>query len=105
MQTDDTNRELVQTITAFCAIHPHQRDHHVSVTFAYMPATLLSVRNLSLHGVAANKIIGPMDHLGKGEGEVVIPIKCNYMIFINFNEDSVLLQMKQTGGLLQHLNW
>ena len=48
----------------------------------------------SFHGVAANKVIGPTDRMGKGEGEVVISIKFNYMISIKFSEDSVLLQMK-----------
>lgn len=58
--------------------------------------------DLRFHGLAANKIIDLTDHME--EGEAVSPIKFNYRISINFSEDSVLLQMKRTGGLLQHPN-
>lgn len=60
-----------------------------------MSATLLTLCDLSFHGVAAKKIIGAMDHMGKGEGEVVIPVKFNDRISINFSEGKALLQMNR----------
>lgn len=66
-----------------------------------MSATLLMFCDLSFLEVTVHKIIGPTEHMGKGVGQVVIPIKFNFQVSADFREDNVLLPMKRTGELLQ----
>lgn len=72
-----------------------------------MSAILRMFCDLSFHEIKVHKIIGPIEHMGKGVGQVVIPIKFNFQVSTNFSEDSVLLPVKGTGELLiqkPHLN-
>lgn len=66
-----------------------------------MSATLRMFCDLSLHEVTVHKIIGPIEHMGKRVGQVVIPIKFNFQVFTTFSEDSALPPVKRAGELLQ----